>query len=183
MCPYCGGEETHHADTEVYNLNAGQQARALSETRITLPAAFGSMTARIANLEFATFDEQDFPFWVPVSGVMSTRRVARSPIPEFAVPRWREAHGAGLEELGPYWGPVVAPDAGESEPRRTCVAGFGPASASLARAPDDEAGGYGLSFSDGEYLDGRASGAFGASLRSAMIWTSRSARREFGDGW
>ena len=101
MCPYCGGEETHHADTEVYNLNAGQQARALSETRITLPAAFGSMTARIANLEFATFDEQDFPFWVPVSGVMSTRRVARSPIPEFAVPRWREAHGAGLEELGP----------------------------------------------------------------------------------
>lgn len=177
-----------HLDLEaalspVGSLTAGQSKHALSQTSLTLPSAFGSMRERIESLELATFDDHEFPFWVPVSGVMSTRGVERSPIPELEPPKWGEAPGAGLGELGLSWTPVTAPYPGESNPQRTWVAGFGPGSASLARTPDEEAWGYGLSFSDGEYLGGRSSGAFGSSLRSGMIWTSRSARSELGRGW
>ena len=167
----------------VGSLTAGQSKHTLSQTSLTLPSAFGSMGERIASLELATFDDHEFPFWVPVSGVMSTRRVERSPIPELDPIRWREAPGAGLDALRLNWTPVPAPNPGERHPQHTWVAGFGPGSASLARTPDDEAWGYGLSLSDGEYLGGRSSGAFGSSLRSGMIWTSRSARGELGRGW
>ena len=190
----CAYAELHtygpsHLDLEadlssVGSFNAGQQRRALSQTGLTLPSAFGSISERIKSLELATFDDQDFPFWIPASGLMSTRRVERSPIPELEPRPWREAPaGAGIEELGLHWTPVTARGPEESTPGRPWVAGFVPAAASLARAPGDNAWGYGLSFSDGEYLGGRSSGAFGWGLRSGMIWSSRSARRELGLGW
>ena len=33
----------------------------------------------MANLELAAFDEQEFPFWMPVTRLVTTRRVERSP--------------------------------------------------------------------------------------------------------
>ena len=135
------------------------------------------------SLELAAFDEQEFPFWVPMSGLVSTRRVERSPIPEIDAATRTRAPGTGLEALGLHWTPVGARAPGKAPSESAWVAGFGPTSASLARVPDDETWGYGLSFSDGEYLGGRASGAFGSDLQSGMIWTSRSVEHGLGHGW
>ena len=168
-----------HLDLEaalspVGTLSVGQYKRALSDTTLGLPGAFGSMNARMASLELAAFDEQEFPFWMPVSGLVSTKRVERSPIPEIEPHPADQAPGAGLDALALHWTPVGTPGPGEAPREQELVAGFGPTSASLARVPGRETWGYGLSFSDGEYLGSRASGAFGSDLRSGMIWSSRS---------
>ncbi len=75
-----------HLDLEaalspVGTLNAGQSARALSRTALQTPAAFGSVAQRVANIELAAFDEQNFPFWVPLSTLISDRTAGRSPSP------------------------------------------------------------------------------------------------------
>ena len=85
--------------------------------------------------------------------------------------------------LGLHWTPVLVPQGGTTKPGPSWVAGFGPGTASFAKAPGEETWGYGLGFSDGEYLGGRASGAFGSSLRSGMLWTSRSFERKVRNGW
>lgn len=77
-----------HLDLEaallpVGTLNAGQSARALHLSSLQIPVAFGSVASRVAGLELAAFDEQDFPFWVPLSSTIFTRAPWRSPIPEF----------------------------------------------------------------------------------------------------
>ena len=177
-----------HLDLEaalspVGSLNAGQERHALSDTRLSLPAAFGSLSPRMESLELAAFDEQDFPFWLPVSGLVSMKETGRSPIPELETPLRLKAPGAGLEALGLHWTPTSTRVPGDATTGPMLVAGFGPSSASLARVPTEDAWGYGLSFSDGEYLGGRAAGAFGSNLRSGMIWSSRSVRQEIGKDW
>ena len=177
-----------HLDLEaalspVGSLNTGQERHALSDTRLSLPAAFGSLGSQMESLEVAAFDEQEFPFWVPVSGLVSMRETGRSPVPELETPQRVKAPGAGLEALGLHWTPTSTRVPGEAAAGRMWVAGFGPSSASLARVPTEDAWGYGLSFSDGEYLGGRAAGAFGSNLRSGMIWSSRSVRQEIGKDW
>ena len=180
-----------HLDIEaalspVGSLNAGQSVRALHRTTLQTPAAFGSVARRAAGIELAAFDEQDFPFWVPLSALISTQSVSRSPIPEFV----GEAEGAvtpatGLDALGLHWtalgraGRLGLPDDDGQE----WAAGFGETSASLARRPRNDGWEYGLGFDDGEYLGTRTSGAFGSDLRSAMVWTSRSFEHGLGNGW
>ena len=60
--------------------------------------------------------------------------------------------------------------------------GFGPTSISLAVPGVDEKWGYGLSAADGEYLGARSAGAFGSTLRSGLVWASRSYTRELTPG-
>ena len=66
-----------HLDLEkalspVGSVSAGQEARPLSHTRLSLPTAFGLVSERLQTLELATFDEQEFPFWVPMSEMVGT---------------------------------------------------------------------------------------------------------------
>lgn len=158
-------------------LTAGQEQRALAHTSLQTPGAFGSVADRLADTELATFDAQGFPFWMPVSGLVSSRGTARSPIPE-ASAHVAEPPAVGLEALGMHWATVEnprEPDFGH------LVVGFGPTSVSIAKLADASRWGYGASFADGEYLGGRGLGGFGTTLRSGMVWASRSFARELGE--
>ena len=164
-------------------LNAGQAAHALQSTTLQTPAAFGSVASRAATLELAAFDQQGFPFWVPVSTLISNQRNPRSPIPEFDATEGVAEPATGLDVLGLHWMPV-----GDTRKRtlaadRKWVAGFGPTSASLAFRPTDGGWGFGLSADGDSYLGTRSSGAFGSDLRSSMVWTSHSLQQDLGDGW
>ena len=152
-----------HLDLEaalspVGGLNVGQSARSLHRTTLQIPVAFGSVALRIANIELAAFDEQDFPFWVPLSALVSTRAASHSPIPEFQGSEGTVVPAIGLDALGMHWtafggaGSLLLPDDGQE-----WVAGFGPTSVSVALRPHSEGWGYGVSFNDGEYLGARTS--------------------------
>ena len=169
--------------TPVGMLNAGQSAQALSHTALQMPAAFGSVAGRIANIELAAFDEQNFPFWVPMSALISTPAVDRSPVPDMEGPQKNDMPATSPNALGLHWMPDA--DAGSMwlSDRQEWAAGFGPASVSLVRLSRDSGWGYGLSFNDGEYLEAHTSGAFGADLRSGMVWASRTFQHNPGDGW
>ena len=164
-------------------LSAGQSARPLGRISLQTPAAFGSVAQRAASVELAAFDDQDFPFWIPVSGLVSAQSDGRSPIPEVGDTEQAGVPATGLGPLGLYWAaledtggfPFMSGD-------REWVMGLGPTSASLARVPHENDWGYGFSFDNAGYLGSRASGAFGSDLRSGMLWASRVHQRALGEG-
>ena len=189
-------------------LSAGQSASALAGTALQLPAAFGSVARRAAGIELAAFDEQDFPFWVPLSALVSTRPAGRSPIPRFdeaeraLAPRTLAPRtlapgtltprtltpgavtpAVGLDALGLRWMPVGEAGSPLLPDGDEWVAGLGETSASIARRPGTGGWGYGLGFDGGDYLGARPSGAFGSDLRSGMAWASRAFGRALGGGW
>ena len=177
-----------HLDLEaalspVGTLNAGQTAQALGRTTLQVPAAFGSVVQRVANIELAAFDEQDFPFWVPLSTLVTIQAVRRSPIPELEAPNRSSSSATGANALALHWMPVGDTGRLWLTDEQEWVASFGPTSASLARLPGNGGWGYGLSFDDGEYLGAHTSGAFGSDLRSGLIWASHTFEHELGDGW
>ena len=158
-------------------LSAGRSGAALSRTAYSAPAAYGAIAQRAGSVEIAAFDQQDFPFWVPVAGLVSSGGTDRSPIPQFADPGPEEPPAAGLASLGLQWSAL--PDMmGEG-----WTMGISETSASLARTPDGNEWGYGFSFQDRGHLEGETSGAFGTDLRSGMLWTSRSIEQELGGRW
>ena len=177
-----------HLDLEaalmpVGTLTAGQSAHALSRTTLQVPTAFGSVAGRVAGVELAAFDDQDFPFWVPMSALVSTRVINHSPIPIFEGQDGEGTPVADPNTLGLHWMPDG--DAGRLwlAGERGWMTGFGPASASLAHLPDDSGWGHGLSLDNGGYLATETSGAFGSDLRSGMVWTSRAFKHDLGGGW
>ena len=177
-----------HLDVEaalspVGALNVGQSAHALAGTALQAPAAFGSIARRAAGIELAAFDEQNFPFWVPLSALVSTRPVGRSPIPRFDEAERTVAPATGLDALGLHWMPVGKAGGLRLPDGYEWVAGLGETSGSVARRPRVDGWGYGLGFDEGGYLGTRISGAFGSDLRSGMAWASRSFGRELGGGW
>ena len=177
-----------HLDLEaalspVGTLRVGQSARALHQSSLQTPAVFGSVAQRIAGIELTAFDEQNFPFWMPLSSAVSTGVAWRSTIPEFQSIRQNVTPATGLDTLGLQWtqlqnaGNLGLPDGQE------WVAGFGPSSLSLAHRPQHGGWGYGFSFNDGNYLGAQTSGAFGTNLRSGMVWTSHALEHDLGNGW
>ena len=177
-----------HLDLEaalspVGTLNAGQSAQALSRTTLQVPAAFGSVAGRIANIELAAFDQHDFPFWVPMAALVSTRAAGRSPIPQLEGPATRRAPVTDPNALGLHWMPVGDARSLWLVDEQGWITGLGPTSASLARLPNDGGWGYGLSFDNAGYLGTETSGAFGSDLRSGMIWTSRAFQHNLDGGW
>ena len=162
-------------------LNVGQSAQAIHGTVLQTPAAFGSLASRAASLEVAAFDSHDFPFWVPVSALMSTRPNPRSPIPEIDAVAAEPA--TGLDVLGLHWAPLAHTRRRGLSAGRNWVAGFNPTSASLAHRPPNGGWGYGLSVDADSYLGARSSGAFGSDLTSGMIWTSHSLSQDLPNGW
>ena len=184
----------HYGDLETYGagfldleaalspvgtLNAGQSAHSLRRTVLHTPLAFGTVAQRVSNIEIAAFDRQDFPFWIPLSSRIAAQEVGRSPIPVFD-----ESVGAtaGLDALRQRWTTL-----GRIQRSRLAggqwVAGFGPSSASLARQPNGQGWGYGLSFNDDGYLGSRTSGAFGSDPHSGISWVSRTFEQEFDARW
>ena len=164
-------------------LNVGQSAHALAGTALQAPAAFGSVARRAAGIELAAFDEQDFPFWVPLSALISTRPDGRSPIPRFDEAGRAVAPATGMDALGLHWMPVGDAEGSRLPDGYEWVAGLAETSASVARRPRADGWGYGLGFDEGGYLGAHTSGAFGSDLRSGMAWASRSFGRELGNGW
>ncbi len=176
-----------HLDLEaalspVGTLNTGQSAQALSRTTLQVPAAFGSVAGHVENVEIASFDEQDFPFWVPVTTLVSTRPAGRSPIPQLEGPVGDKL-ATDPRALGLHWMPVADDGSLWLADGQGWVTGFSPTSASLARLPHDDGWGYGVSFDDAGYLGAQTSGAFGSDPRSGMIWTSRAFQHDFDGGW
>ncbi len=177
-----------HLDLEaalspVGSLSAGQSAHALGRTSLQTPAAFGSLADRAGSIELATFDAQEFPFWVPLSALVSQGAAGRSPIPRFGEAEASHSPAPGLDDLALHW-MNVGDDAGARDPDgRQWAMGFGRASASLARRPGDGGWGYGLSVDDGGHLGTEASGAFGTDLRSGTMWASRDVSHELAAGW
>ena len=177
-----------HLDLEaalspVGTLDAGQSAHALSRTALQTPAAFGSVAQRAGSIELATFDDQDFPFWMPLSALISEGAAGRSPIPRLEDTQEPTLPAPGLDALNLHWTEVGGDgDAGFPGGKQWAM-GFGPTSASLARRPFDDGWGYGLSVDDGGHLGAETSGAFGTGLRSGTMWTSRAFTHDFGAGW
>ena len=164
----------------VGSLNAGQSALSLSRTTLQVPAAYGSIAARIERIELAAFDEQDFPFWVPLSGLVYVQPKGRSPIPEFVGQEPVDTPATGLDGLGLHWATLESAEDLPILGEREWIFGIGERAASLAHLPHDGEWGYGLSFDDAGYLGAETSGAFGSNLRSGMIWASRVFRSELG---
>ena len=177
-----------HLDIEaalspVGTLSAGQAAHALDSTALQVPAAFGAIAQRAASIELAAFDEQNFPFWVPLSALISTRSASRSPIPRLDKAEGAATPATGLDALGLRWMPVGEAGSSWLLDESEWVAGFGETSASFARRPQPGGWGYGLGFDAGEYLGTHTSGAFGSDLRSGMGWVSRAFGWELGGSW
>ncbi len=163
-------------------LSAGQTAQALSETTLQLPAAFGSITKRINHIELAAFDEQDFPFWVPLTTLISTREGNRSPIPVLKENGTRRVPTTDPTVFGLPW--IPAGDAGHFwlDGGHGWITGLGPTSASLARPPQNGRWGYGMNFENASYLGSEVDGAFGSDLRSSMVWASSTLGHDFASG-
>lgn len=176
-----------HLDLEaalspVGSLNVGQSAHALGGTTLQTPAAFGVIARRTDNIELAAFDDQDFPFWIPLSAFIYTPSVGRSPIPQF-----ERLHGVtptiGLDTLGLQWTALEDVREVSSSDTWTWLAGFGATSAGIARRSSGGDWEYGLSFNDEGYLGAKSTGAFGANIRSGTIWTSRTLKHTLENGW
>ena len=179
-----------HLDLEaalspVGRLTAGSADRALSRTGLRAPAAFGAVARRADHIELAAFDAQGFPFWVPVSGMISVVSAGHSPIPIFneSTMQAASAPAPGLDVLELSWVDSAADEYTWFSVHRNWVMGFGPTSVSLARRPFGEGWGYGVSFDDNGHLGTETSGAFGTDIRSGLLWTSRAIEHEFGNGW
>ena len=121
--------------TPVGTLNAGQSAQAISRTTLQVPAAFGAVAGRVADIELAAFDEQNFPFWVPLSALVSTPAVNRSPIPEIDGPKKSDTLATSPNTLGLHWMPDADSEKLWLSDKQAWAVGFGPTSASLARLP------------------------------------------------
>ena len=176
-----------HLDLEaalspVGTLSVGQASRGLYDSSLQVPAVFGSITQRVEGLELAAFDEQDFPFWVPLASRVRSGIARRSTIPMFQSLQQQATPAPGFESMGLQWTPIQnAGNLGLPE-GQDWVAGFGPASVSFARRPQHGGWGYGFSLNDGNYLGAKTSGAFGRNLRSGMVWTSQAIVQELGYG-
>ena len=176
-----------HLDLEaalspVGTLSVGQASRGLYDSSLQVPAIFGSITDRVEGLELTAFDEQNFPFWVPLSSRVRSGTAIRSTIPMFQSLQRNTAPAPGFESMGMNWTPIQNAGKLGLPEGQDYVVGFGPSSMSFARQPQQGGFGYGFSVNDGNYLGAQTSGAFGRNLRSGMVWTSHAIVQELGHG-
>lgn len=176
-----------HLDLEaalspVGTLSVGQSARGLYDSSLQVPSIFGSITDRVDGLELMAFDEQNFPFWVPLSSRVRSGTAIRSTIPLFQSLQRNAAPAPGFESMGMNWAPIQHAGQMGLPEGQDYVVGFGPSSMSFARQPQQGGFGYGFSVNDGNYMGAQTSGAFGRNLRSGMVWTSHAIVQELGYG-
>ena len=166
----------------VGTLSVGQASRGLYDSSLQVPAIFGSITQRVAGLELTAFDEQDFPFWVPLASRVKSGTAIRSTIPMFQSLQRNAAPAPGFESMGLNWTPIQNAGKLGLPEGQDYVVGVGPSSMSFAHHPRQGGLGYGFSLNDGHYLGAQTSGAFGRNLRSGMVWTSHAIVQELGYG-
>ena len=166
----------------VGTLSVGQASRGLYDSSLQVPAIFGSITQRVAGLELTAFDEQDFPFWVPLASRVRSGTAIRSTIPMFQSLQRNAAPAPGFESMGLNWTPIQNAGKLGLPEGQDYVVGVGPSSMSFAHHPRQGGLGYGFSLNDGHYLGAQTSGAFGRNLRSGMVWTSHAIVQELGYG-
>ena len=176
-----------HLDLEaalspVGTLSVGQASRGLYDSSLQVPAVFGSITQRVEGLELTAFDEQDFPFWVPLASRVRSGTAIRSTIPMFQSLQRNAAPAPGFESMGLNWTPIQNAGKLGLPEGQDYVVGVGPSSMSFAHHPRQGGLGYGFSLNDGHYLGAQTSGAFGRNLRSGMVWTSHAIVQELGYG-
>ena len=176
-----------HLDMEaalspVGTLSVGQTSRGLYDSSLQVPAVFGSITQRVEGLELTAFDEQDFPFWVPLASRVRSGTAIRSTIPMFQSLQRNAAPAPGFESMGLNWTPIQNAGKLGLPEGQDYVVGVGPSSMSFAHHPRQGGLGYGFSLNDGHYLGAQTSGAFGRNLRSGMVWTSHAIVQELGYG-
>ena len=177
-----------HLDLEaalspVGTLSVGQASRGLYDSSLQVPAVFGSITQRVEGLELTAFDEQDFPFWVPLASRVRSGTAIRSTIPMFQSLQRNAAPAPGFESMGLNWTPIQNAGKLGLPEDQDYVVGVGPSSMSFAHHPRQGGLGYGFSLNDGHYLGAQTSGAFGRNLRSGMVWTSHAIVQELGYGF
>ena len=160
-------------------LTAGQLKSPVGATVLQTPAAFGAVDQRVAAIEIAAFDSQDFPFWSPVGGFVVTNPEGRSPIPLFESDGRAVLPSADLTPRRMQW-VATGTDVTESP---TWIAGYGPSALSVAKLPGTGGWGYGFSYSDTEHLGGKTAGAFGSQLRSGSLWATQSFTHELDRGF
>ena len=160
-------------------LSVGMSGSSVSDSTLYAPAAFGSLSQRVGNVEVAAFDSQDFPFWMPVSSRIATRRHGVSPIPVLEA---GSEIPMGLEALGQRWAVLGTLERSWTQEQRW-VAGFGPSSASLARKTPGPGWSYGMNFDTDGYMGSQTSGAFGTDLHSGFSWISRTAEQALWPNW
>ena len=166
----------------VGTLSVGQASRGLYDSSLQVPAIFGSITQRVEGLELTAFDEQDFPFWVPLASRVRSGTAIRSTIPMFQSLQRNAAPAPGFESMGLNWTPIQNAGKLGLPEGQDYVVGVGPSSMSFAHHPRQGGLGYGFSLNDGHYLGAQTSGAFGRNLRSGMVWTSHAIVQELGYG-
>ena len=176
-----------HLDMEaalspVGTLSVGQASRGLYDSSLQVPAVFGSITQRVEGLELTAFDEQDFPFWVPLASRVRNGTAIRSTIPMFQSLQRNAAPAPGFESMGLNWTPIQNAGKLGLPEGQDYVVGVGPSSMSFAHHPRQGGLGYGFSLNDGHYLGAQTSGAFGRNLRSGIVWTSHAIVQELGYG-
>ena len=169
--------------TPVGQMTAGRARVALAGSALATPSAYGNVAQRATSLELAAFDAQEFPFWIPVSDLMTEAAPLRSPIPRIDTPAVQGAPSHALDALGQVWAPLTpVQDDGEDNTEAQWAVGFGPASASVARHAGADGWGYGVNLDGDGHMGARTSGAFGEDLRSGMVWTQRSVERAVSGG-
>ena len=177
-----------HLDLEaalapVGQMTAGRARAALAGSVLATPSAYGDVAQRAASLELAAFDAQEFPFWIPVSDLVTEASPLRSPIPRIDTPAVQGAPSRALDALGQVWAPLTpVQDDEEDGPEAQWAVGFGPGSASVARHAEVDGWGYGVNLDGGGHMGARISGAFGEDLRSGMVWAQRSVERTIAGG-
>ena len=124
-------------------LDAGQSGHALSRTTLQTPAAFGSVAQRAGSIELAAFDEQEFPFWMPLSALISEGAAGRSPIPRFEDAEKQALPAPGLDALDLHWTEVGGDGSARSPGGQQWTMGFGPTSAVSRAGRSMTAGGMG----------------------------------------
>ena len=163
-------------------LSVGQTLRPLRVSSLRTPVAYGAVSQRAASLELAAFDEQDFPFWVPLSGLIAEGESGRSPIPQFETLGMPSHPAHGLETLDQRWLALAGTGSHREDDGSDWVVGFGPQSASVARQPAGVGWGYGVNIDGGGHLGAEVSGAFGEELQSSLVWATRSVERRLPGG-
>ena len=168
-------------------VHLGASREPLHRTRLQASSAFGDLGARMADIEVAGFDDQGFPFWTPLSALVTTTRAgagSSTPIPEFSRHDERHAPATGLDGLDLRWSSFGDRE-GSAETRGRAsgqwTLGLGESSAAIVHALPETGWGYGLGYEGASHLGARTAGAFGAHASSGLGWVSRSTRHALGE--
>lgn len=173
------------------SVGAGGADALLASTRFVAPASWGDVGARIGDIEIASFDARNAPFWSGARGLFATAA------PRVSIPRFDDD---GIGEAGPAphlaWAAVPAGSLGLAnfaggDPEARVALAAAPGAGAPGDAPNWSAFGFSarpFSFplrvgflAETRTNQGTApSGAFGDAARAQFVWAARKHRASWG---